>query len=113
VTQPDFDVQPLTDANNQVSGQTSDERVKRYLINTQPGQVLKAEILSGAVTLTIRYPDGRPVENATGVVTWDARIFEGGEYQIDVVGTQPTDFTLNVAVQNGPSPVPENPPPPN
>lgn len=103
--QPDFDVQFLNPDPNgsQVSAQTSDVRIKRYLVNVQPDQVLKAEILAGAVTLTIRYPDGRPVENASGVVTWNARIFEGGDYQIDVVATQPTDFTISVAVQGGPS----------
>lgn len=109
---PDYDVQFLTPDPNgtQVSDQSSDVRIKRYLVNAQPGQVLKAEILQGAVTLNIRYPDGRPVENASGVVTWNARIFEGGEYQIDVMATQPTEFAMNVAVQEGPSPFPGSPP---
>ena len=74
------------------------------MINVRPGQVLKAELLQGAVTLNIHYPDGRPVENASGVVTWNARIFEGGEYQLDVVATQPTDFLLNLAIQELPQP---------
>lgn len=115
-TEPEYDVQflnPTDPNNNQVSDQTSDMRIKRYLVNAQPGQVLKAEILQGAVTLNIRYPDGRLVEDASGIVTWSARIFEGGEYQIDVVGTQPTDFTLNVAVQEGTPPFPGSPPPSN
>lgn len=101
---PEFDVQFLTPDPNgtQVSGQTSEAKVKRYLVNVQSGQVLKAEILQGAVTLNIRYPDGRPVENASGIVTWNARIFEGGEYQVDVAAPQPTDFALNVAVQGTP-----------
>lgn len=110
-TQPEYDVQflsPTDPNNNQVSDKTSDVQVKRYLVNAQPGQVLKAEILAGAVTLNIRYPDGRPVENASGIVTWNARIFEGGEYQIDVLADQPTDFTLNVAVQEAPSQSPDD-----
>lgn len=109
---PEFDVQLLPDNNSQVSGQTGGDRIKRYLVNAQPGQVLKAEILQGAVTLNIHYPDGRPVENASGIVTWNARIFEGGEYQIDVVAQQPTDFALNVLVQDPEFP-PENPLQPN
>ncbi len=109
---PEFDVRLLPDNNSQISSQTGGDRIKRYLVNAQPGQVLKAEILQGAVTLNIHYPDGRPVENASGIVTWNARIFEGGEYQIDVVAQQPTDFALNVQVQDPASP-PENPLPPN
>ena len=106
---PEPEIQRLTPELNRetpIKGQSS----KRYLINLQPGQVLKAELLEGAVTLNIRYPDGRPVENASGVVTWNARIFEGGEYQLDVVAAQPTDFLLNLAVQAQPpgaSPAPE------
>jgi serine/threonine-protein kinase len=64
--------------------------------------------LQGAVTLNIRYPDGRPVENASGVVTWNARIFEGGEYQIDVLADQSTDFTLGLSVQD-PNPAASGP----
>jgi serine/threonine-protein kinase len=111
--EPEVDVQVLTpsDPNGvQISDQASETRIKRYLVNAQPEQVLKAELLQGAVTLNVRYPDGRPVENASGVVTWNARVFEGGEYQIDVIATQPTDFTLNVTVQGtAPLPTPDSP----
>jgi len=104
---PELEIQrlvPEINRDQQIRGQSSEQRTKRYLINVRPGQVLKAELLQGAVTLTVRYPDGRPVENASGVVTWNARIFEGGEYQLDVVATQPTDFLLNLAVQELPQP---------
>jgi serine/threonine-protein kinase len=112
-TPPDYDVQLLTpsDPNGaQVSDKTSNTRIKRYLVNAQPGQVLKAELVQGAATLDIHYPSGRPVENASGVVTWSARVSEGGEYQIDVVAPEPTDFTLNVNVQEAPQQSPGNPP---
>jgi len=104
---PELQIQRLTlDLNHdqQIRGQSSEQRMQRYLINVRPGQVLKAELLQGAVTLNVHYPDGRPVENASGVVTWNARIFEGGEYQLDVVATQPTDFLLNLAIQELPQP---------
>lgn len=108
---PEPDVQTLTPELNretQVRGQTSEQQMKRYLVELRPGQVLKAELLQGAVTLDIRYPDGRLVENASGVVTWNARIFEGGLYQLDVVATQPTEFLLNLSVQE-PPPLPDAP----
>lgn len=112
--EPEIDVQFLSPNDpvngTQVSDQASDVRIKRYLVNAQPEQVLKAELLQGAVTLNIRYPDGRPIENASGVVTWNSRVFEGGEYQIDVIATQPTDFTLSVIVQET-SPPPDSPSP--
>jgi serine/threonine-protein kinase len=103
---PDFDVQSLpSDPNGtQVSDQTANPRIKRYLVKARPGQVLKAELVQGAATLDIHYPNGQSVENASGVVTWSARVLEGGRYKIDVVAPQPTNFTLNVAVQEAPQP---------
>lgn len=109
--EPEVDVELLTpNGRTRVSGQTSDTRIKRYLVNAQPGQVLKAELLEGAVTLNIRYPDGSPVENASGVVTWNSQIQSGGEYQIDVIASQPTNFVLEMDVQAGEGPI-ENLPP--
>ncbi|MBW4468062.1 MAG: protein kinase [Pegethrix bostrychoides GSE-TBD4-15B] len=105
--EPELEIQRLSpeiDRETQISGQSSAQRMKRYLVDLRPGQILKAELLQGAVTLNVRYPDGRLVENAGGVVTWNGRIFEGGEYQLDVVATQPTEFLLNVAVQGPPQP---------
>ncbi|NJO80257.1 MAG: serine/threonine protein kinase [Cyanobacteria bacterium RM1_2_2] len=112
--EPEIDVQVLTptDLINgvQVSEQASETQIKRYLVNVQPEQVLKAELLQGAVTLNIRYPDGSPVENASGIVTWNSLISEAGQYQIDVIATQPTDFVLSVAVQGAALPsTPESP----
>jgi serine/threonine protein kinase len=86
----------------QVSDQASDTVTKRYLVNVEPGQVLSAEILQGAVTLNIRHPDGRLVDNASGIVTWQSQVFEPGDYQIDVLATQPTNFTLSVKVAGRP-----------
>lgn len=117
--EPELDVELLAPNDRiQVTGQTSETRIKRYLVNAQPGQVLKAELLQGAVTLDIRYPDGRPVENASGIVSWNARILEGGEYQIDVLAPQTTDFVLDVALQNSQNntdtdPIENFPPNPN
>lgn len=112
--EPEIDVQifaPNDLVNGiQVTDQASDTRIKRYLVGVQPGQVLKAELMQGAVTLNIRYPNGQPVDNASGVVTWNSRIFRGGEYQIDVIATQPTDFTLSVVIEEPLRPPYGNPP---
>ncbi len=98
-----IDSQPVTfsggETRTQVSGRTSPRTIKRYLISAQKDQVLSVEINQGAVTLTVRYPDGRLVEDASGVVSWQAQIPNGGEYQVDVIGTEDTAFTLNVSVR--------------
>ncbi|MBF2001442.1 MAG: serine/threonine protein kinase [Synechococcales cyanobacterium M58_A2018_015] len=108
--EPTIDTQvlnpPLGPQGTQVSDQASDVRIKRYLVNAQLGQVLNAELLQGAVTLNIRYPDGQLVENASGIVTWSSQISVPGDYQIDVIATQPTDFTLHVSLLGVPLPPP-------
>jgi serine/threonine-protein kinase len=85
----------------EVSGRASAEVIRRYLVNAQAGQILSAELLEGPVTLNIRYPNGELVEDASGVVFWQAQLPETGDYQIDVIATQPSDFTLDVSVTGG------------
>lgn len=81
-----------------VSGQTSPQKIKRYLVNVENGQQLQVEVQQGFVTLDIRDPDGNLVENASGVLSWNDRLSRDGEYKIDVTATEETNFTLNVSV---------------
>lgn len=85
----------------QVSGQVSPGLTQRYLVNAQEGQVLNVEILDGVATLNIRYPDGSLVEDASRVVFWQAQLPETGDYQIDVVSSDQTNFTLDVSATGG------------
>lgn len=84
----------------QVSGSGNPAIVRRYLVNAKEGQVLNVELRNGAATLSIRYPDGRLVEDAAGVVFWQAQLTRSGDYQIDVISSQDTSFDLRVSVRN-------------
>jgi serine/threonine-protein kinase len=81
-----------------VSGQTSAQRIKRYLLSGEAGQVARIEATRGAVTLEIRDPSGQVVENGSGVVFWQEKLTSDGVYQIDVRADQPTDFSLEAQI---------------
>jgi serine/threonine-protein kinase len=59
---------------------------------------LNVELVEGAGSLNIYYPNGQLVEDASGVVFWQAQLPESGDYAIDVLGSQEVDFTLRVSV---------------
>ncbi len=82
-----------------VAGQVGPSTIRRYLVNVQEGQTLSVELLDGNAQLGIRYPDGRPVEDAQGIVQWQAQIPASGEYQIDVVAQQNTNFSLDISAR--------------
>lgn len=86
----------------QVVGQTNRQQIRRYLVNVEQGQVLSATVAGDAVSLSIRYPNGEPVEQATDLLNWQAQATRSGEYQIDVVTDldQDTAFNLDVSVSN-------------
>ncbi len=90
---------PPGQTGTQISGQTTPAIVRRYLVNAQQGQTLNVQLNSGAATLAIRYPDGKLVEDSAGVVNWQAQLSKGGDYQIDVVASQDTDFQLDINVR--------------
>jgi serine/threonine-protein kinase len=71
----------------------------RYLVNVRQGQVLDAIVVSGLVTITVRYPDGTAVEDASGLVQWQGETSLSGDYQIDVVAIEPTNFVVRVGVR--------------
>ncbi|NJR38126.1 MAG: serine/threonine protein kinase, partial [Leptolyngbyaceae cyanobacterium CSU_1_4] len=73
-------------------------KIQRYLVNVQPGQVLKVEVKQGEVKLDVRSPNGELVDDARGLTNWEGQITEAGEYQIDVIADQRTSFTLSVGI---------------
>jgi serine/threonine-protein kinase len=99
---PAVDVEPVNfqpgESGAQISAQANPGTIKRYLVNAQEGQVLSAKVLNGSVTLDIRYPDGQLVEDAGKLLSWQGQLPRSGQYQIDVVPVQDTDFTVDVSV---------------
>ncbi|HAX77635.1 MAG TPA: serine/threonine protein kinase [Cyanobacteria bacterium UBA11372] len=92
---------PPGNASAQISGRTSQRRIKRYLVYAQAGQVLSARIQTGAsaARLDIRYPNGQLVENASGLGEWEGKVDASGEYKIDVTTNEATNFTIEVNVR--------------
>jgi serine/threonine-protein kinase len=82
-----------------VSGQVGGDRTKRYLLYAEAGQVLTAEIIQGGATMDVRYPDGTPLENATGVSYSQSTIPANGEYLIDVSAPSSTAFSMRVRLR--------------
>ncbi|NJO72398.1 MAG: serine/threonine protein kinase [Leptolyngbyaceae cyanobacterium RM1_406_9] len=91
----------------EVSDTVSDRLTKRYVVNVQEGQVFSAEVLEGAATISVLYPDGEPVPDAEGVVFWGFQVPESGDYIVEVVATEETDFTLGVSATAPTEPPPE------
>ncbi len=101
---PSFEVELINfnvGETRQISGQTSPQQIKRYLVNVQQGQILYVAVQAGEVTLDIRNPDGEVIENAANTRVWQEQVQSSGEYQIDVITNQEdTDFTLGLGVRN-------------
>jgi serine/threonine-protein kinase len=81
-----------------IPGQASAKVTQRYLVKARGGQSLKVAV-SGGAKLTLRYPDGSPIEDATGIIEYSGQLPDNGDYMIDVSSGSPTDFQLNVEVQ--------------
>ncbi|MEB3180316.1 MAG: serine/threonine-protein kinase [Nostocaceae cyanobacterium] len=102
---PTFDeerITPSPGAGSPVSGRSTSQRVKRYVVKVVDGQQLAVAVQQGAVTLDIRDAEGKLVQDAAKVLSWKGQL-PNGDYLIDVIPTQPgepTDFTLNVTLGN-------------
>jgi serine/threonine-protein kinase len=76
--------------------------VRRYVVNAQAGQIMTAELLSGAVSFDVRYPNGNLVEDASSVTFWQFSLPESGDYIIDVTADSPSPFELRISVTGSP-----------
>ncbi len=84
-----------------ISGRTGGrQQIKRYLVNVKSGQQLSVAVIKGAVTLDIRNPNGRLLEDASRLLNWQGQVPDSGDYQIDVVPIpdKEIDFSLDVSV---------------
>jgi serine/threonine-protein kinase len=70
----------------------------RYLVRARAGQVMTVEVVQGAVRVNVNYPNGEPVEDASGLTYWEAQLPEGGDYQVDVTADSAVEFTIRISV---------------
>jgi serine/threonine protein kinase len=84
----------------QIYDTTTPDQIKSYFVNVEEGKTLKAEIFLGAVSLDIRDPNGNLLKNAEQVVFWQGQATMTGEYQIDVIASEPINFSLEIQVRD-------------
>lgn len=75
-------------------------QVKRYIINLREGQTLEAELTSGLgpVSFSILLPTGDPLTRSQPGL-WEGNVPVGGDYAIDVVATEQSQFTLLIGAR--------------
>lgn len=83
-----------------VSDRANPQLIHRYLLRATEGQIFKAAVRDGSVTLNISTPDGQPIQAATNVLSWEDQLPMSGTYQIDVIATQDTNFSLDISIRN-------------
>jgi serine/threonine-protein kinase len=83
-----------------VNDRASPQVTHRYLVRATEGQIFKAAVRDGSVTLNISSPDGQPIQAATNVLSWEDQLPMSGTYQIDVVAAQDTNFSLDISIRN-------------
>ncbi len=79
-------------------GRTSPQKIQRYLVKAKQGQQLKLEVIESDVALTIRYPNGKLVEKASGVQRWQGKLPIAGEYIVDVIAKQERNFAVDISL---------------
>ncbi|HSM81332.1 MAG TPA: protein kinase [Nodosilinea sp.] len=83
----------------QVSGQVNQNRIRRYVVNAQEGQVLALELpsVSGPVTLDVRFPNGEMIPDASRVLSWQGQLPTSGDYIVDVKSARPSNYVLQIS----------------
>ncbi|MEM6520330.1 MAG: serine/threonine-protein kinase [Cyanobacteria bacterium P01_D01_bin.71] len=74
-------------------------RVRRYVINLREGEVLEVEVENSTAptTFSVQLPTGDPLANS--VTLWEDSVPVGGDYAVDVIATEDSEFTLRFGVQ--------------
>lgn len=78
-----------------VSGKTSPQLIKRYLVTVPEGQALTVKPVEADVRINVQYPDGTVQQNAAGV-----NFVRPGNYKVDVIAGNEASFKLNLSLQN-------------
>lgn len=91
---------PVGQTSVQVSGQVSEERVQRYVVNARAGQTMALELpnVTGPVTLDVRGPGGELIADASRVLSWQGLLSKDGDYWIDVRSPRSSQYVLKVTV---------------
>ncbi len=104
---PRFQSQPLQLSADQdpqqLTGTTSPENIKRYVVNLREGQRLKGRVVAGNVGLTPRFLNGEAIPDIGGVSSFEfdvTPLLGGGRYSVDVVSEQETEFTIELGIVN-------------
>ncbi len=90
---------PMGSDGVRVSNVVGRGRLYRYRVFVREGQVLTAELESGAAAFAVRMPTGQLVDDADQVISWQGQLPLGGEYAIEVSAPQETSFTLRIGVK--------------
>jgi serine/threonine-protein kinase len=83
-----------------VSDRANPQLIHRYRVRATEGQIFKAAVRDGSVTLNISSPDGQPIQAASNVLSWEDQLPMSGTYQIDVIAAQDTTFSLDISIRN-------------
>jgi serine/threonine protein kinase len=83
-----------------VSDRATPQIIHRYLVRATEGQIFKAAVRDGSVTLNISSPDGQLIQAASNVLSWEDQLPMSGTYQIDVIAAQDTNFSLDISIRN-------------
>ncbi|MFM7323615.1 MAG: serine/threonine protein kinase, partial [Nodosilinea sp.] len=91
---------PAGQTSVQVTGQVSEERVQRYVVNARAGQTMALELpnVTGPVTLDVRGPGGELIPDASRVLSWQGLLGKDGDYWIDVRSPRSSQYVLKVTV---------------
>lgn len=98
--QPDIQTQRVsfpTGANSVlVANNVGPGQVRRYSVNAREGQILTVIVLDGAVAFDVLMPGGEMVADAAGLQRWEGFLPVGGDYSVDVVAPEFSEFTLEI-----------------
>jgi serine/threonine-protein kinase len=99
---PGIDIQRVQvsgGSSRQMSGRTRSQR-KRYVVNVNRGQSLRVSVVSGAIGLDIRYPNGQLVEEGALLVQWQTQVSVPGDYKIDIAAGAGINYEIEISVSD-------------
>lgn len=99
---PGIDIQRVQvsgGSSRQMSGRTTNQPT-RYVVNVNRGQSLRVSVVSGAIGLDIRYPNGQLVEDGAMLVQWQGQVSVPGDYKIDVAAGAGINYEIEISVSD-------------